>query len=155
MWKQAISDMAMWWYHSVVCGRHSDAHLKCNGLFLMNFYTKVHILYSVVSNANFSSIERVRVPVFEYFRAQTVKHYRALDIRTLSEHERTKSDNFELWASTNAHFSERKRASIEQFEVQHNTNNITLTIEWVRAPVFEYFRAQISPSIRYLNIFIT
>ena len=42
-------------------------------------------------------------------------------IRTSSEHERTKNDNFELRASTNAHFSERERASIERFEVRHNT----------------------------------
>ena len=27
--------------------------------------------FSVLSNANFSSIERVRAPVFEYFRART------------------------------------------------------------------------------------
>ena len=33
-----------------------------------------------------------------------------------------KNDNFELQASTNTHFSERERASIEQFEVRHNTN---------------------------------
>ena len=42
-------------------------------------------------------------------------------IRTSSEHEHTKNDNFELRASTNAHFSERERASIERFEVRHNT----------------------------------
>ena len=38
-------------------------------------------------------------------------------IRTLSEHERTKKDNFELRVSMNAHFSEREGASIERFEV--------------------------------------
>ena len=135
---------------------------------------------SVVSNANFSSIERVRAPVFEYFRARASpsiryssifehEHYRALDIRTSSgtnisdsnqitqygcnyvdfmeinilhsinvrlvfpiflsiseirtssEHKRTKNGIFELRASTNTHFSERERASIERFEVRHNT----------------------------------
>ena len=43
-------------------------------------------------------------------------------IRTSSEHEHTKNDTFELRASTNAHFSERERASIERFDVRHNTN---------------------------------
>ena len=42
-------------------------------------------------------------------------------IRTSSEHEHTKNDTFELRASTNAHFSERERASIERFDVRHNT----------------------------------
>ena len=44
---------------------------------------------------------------------------------SISEHLtliRIKNDNFELRASTNAHFSERERASIERFEVRHNTN---------------------------------
>ena len=48
-----------------------------------------------MSNANFSSIERLQEPVFKYFRAQTLpsirywsifehEHHRALDIRTSS-----------------------------------------------------------------------
>ena len=43
-------------------------------------------------------------------------------IRTSSEHERTKNGIFELRASTNTHFSERERASIERFDARHNTN---------------------------------
>ena len=35
---------------------------------------------SVVSNANFSSIERVRAPVFEYFQAQASPSIRYLNI---------------------------------------------------------------------------
>ena len=45
------------------------------------------------------------------------------EIRTSSEHERTKNDIFELWASTNSQFSERERANIERFEVRHNTKS--------------------------------
>ena len=56
---------------------------------------KIYNDCSVVSNANFSSIERVRAPIFEYFRARASpsiryssifehEHHRALDIRTSS-----------------------------------------------------------------------
>ena len=40
--------------------------------------------------------------------------------RVSSEYERTKNDIFELRACTNAHFSERERASIEWFDLRHN-----------------------------------
>ena len=52
------------------------------------------------------------------------------EIRTSSGHEHIKNGIFELRASTNAHFSERERASIEQFEVRLNTK-LFLTICYV------------------------
>ena len=56
-------------------------------------------------------------------------------IWTSSEHERTKNGNFELQASTNAHFSERERVSIEQFKVRHNTNS---NIQEIRYFLFHF-----------------
>ena len=56
------------------------------------------------------------------------------EIRTSSEHERTKNDIFELRASTNVHFSERERASIKRFEVRHNTT-LKLNSQFVYAVV--------------------
>ena len=45
---------------------------------------KSPLLISVVTNANFSSIERVRAPVFEYFRAWTSPNTRYSNIELTS-----------------------------------------------------------------------
>ena len=54
-----------------------------------------------------------------------------------------KNDIFELRASTNAHFSEQERASIERFDVRHNTRNhwgYTTIYCIIQSPYYKYIK---------------